>query len=475
MRGDAIGNSAQSESLPSASTQAPPGKALVRVTNLVKNVRDQAESKRALLIAYHYPPCAVSSGLQRTLCFSRDLREHGWASLVLTVHPKAYPAVRDDQVSQIPPDLVVQRAFALDTRRHLGFGGRYLGWMALPDPWVSWMLGAIPVGSQMIRRYQPQILWSTYPVATAHLIGLTLHRLTGVPWVADFRDPMTEVDSLSGQRFPTDPRLWKARRWVEKQTMEHCSRAVFVTRGSLGIHQARYPTLVDRMTVIANGYDEENFLAAERAADKDRPRSGRLLLLHSGVLYPGPDRDPSALFAALARLRQQNKISALKLEVRLRASGFENLYQEKIRNHGVEDIVSLAPAIPYQAALAEMLVADGLLVFQGSTSNPAVPAKLYEYLRAQRPIFALVDGGGATAAVLREVGVGVHVPLDDSEQIAEGLERFLNQVREGVAVIPSLEKIEHHSRKFKAKELAAVLDTVVAERRARTDSTGIRR
>ena len=475
MRGDAIGSSTQPEVLAPAGTQAPPSNAPLHGTNPVKSVRSEAESKRALLIAYHYPPCGLSSGLQRTLCFSRDLREHGWSSSVLTVHPRAYPLVKNDQLNQIPPDIVVQRAFALDTTRHLGFRGRYLGWMALPDPWVSWTLGAIPTGLRMIRRYQPQILWSTYPVATAHLIGLTLHRLTGIPWVADFRDPMTEIDPVTGQRFPNDPRLWKVRRWVEKQTMEHCSRAVFVTPGSLGIHQTRYPALADRMTVIANGYDEENFLAAECAASQDRSRGGRLLLLHSGVLYPGPDRDPSALLSALARLRRQGKISGMTLEVRLRASGFEDLYLEKIREHGVEDIVSLAPAIPYQAALAEMLVADGLLVFQGSTSNPAVPAKLYEYLRARRPIFALVDAAGDTAGVLREAGSGAQVPLDASELIAEGLEHFLNQVRNGEAMIPNLEKIECHSRKFKARELAGVLDTVASERRARKDSDGTQR
>jgi len=432
------------------------------------------KARSALLIAYHFPPCGVSSGLQRTLCFSRDLRNHGWSPLVLTVHPRAYPAAKSDQLGQIPSAVPVRRTFALDTTRHLGFRGRYLGWMALPDPWITWLMGAIPAGLQMIRKHRPQVLWSTYPVATAHLVGMALCRLTGIPWVADFRDPMTEIDPVTQQRFPEDRRLWSVRRWIERQTLRHCSRAVFVTPGSLRIHQARYPEFADRMALIANGYDEVSFEAAESAVRMDcgGANMNRLLLLHSGVLYPGPDRDPTAFFAALVKLRQCGKLINGALQVRLRASGYEDHYKRLIQDFGVGDIVSLAPPIPYQEALAEMLTADGLLVFQGRTSNPAVPAKLYENLRARRPIFGLVDSQGETAGVLRQAGAGTLVPLDDVAMIAAGLESFLSQVRSGTAAVPGMEEVERHSRKHKAGELANLFEEVVRIRMSTRTSTG---
>jgi hypothetical protein len=370
---------------------------------------------------------------------------------------------KTDQLGQIPLQVLVRRAFALDTTRHLGFRKHYLGWMALPDPWVTWLMGAIPVGLSMIRKHNPQVLWSTYPVATAHLVGLALHRLTGIPWVADFRDPMTEIDPISHERFPADPRLWKVRRWVEKQTLKHSTRAVFVTAGALQIYRNRYPNLAKRMTVIANGYDEENFSVAEKIKGGSHKKGTSLLLLHSGVLYPGPDRDPTPFFAALSRLRLEGKIHNDALHIRFRASGHEDYFRECIRHFGVGDMVSLEPAIPYQAALAEMLTADGLLVFQGSTSNPAVPAKLYEYLRARRPIFALVDSQGDTASVLRQSGAGRTVPLDVCERIAEGLEEFLSEIREGTASLPSPQTVEQHSREHKAKELATLLEQVSNE------------
>jgi len=422
------------------------------------------DAHRVLLISYHFPPCGFSSGLQRTLCFSRDLREHNWSPLVLTVHPRAYAFTKTDQLAQIPPDVPVRAAFALDTTRHLGIRGRYAGWMALPDNWVSWLPGAVATGIQMVRKYRPRVLWSTYPIATAHLVGLYLRRIMGVPWVADFRDPMTEEDPLTGQRFPGDRRLWKVRRWIEKQTIEHCTRAVFVTPGSLEIHRSRYPDFATSMTVIGNGYDEENFAAAERVAKPARTGRGQLLLLHSGVLYPGPDRDPTAFFSALASLRTQGKISGEKLQVRLRATGYDEYYRQRIREYGVEDIVSLDPAAPYQEALAEMVTADGLLVFQGRTSNPAVPAKLYEYLRARRPIFALVDSEGDTASVLRRARVGTQVPLDNAETIEKGLVQFLAEVRQGTSPLPARDVIEEHSRKSKAKQLACLFDEIVRDR-----------
>jgi glycosyltransferase involved in cell wall biosynthesis len=419
--------------------------------------------KRAvLLVAFHYPPCGVSSGLQRAFCFSRDLLEYNWSPLVLTAHPRAYPATKTDQLSQIPAAVRVRRAFALDSTKHLAIRGRYFGWSALPDAWVTWLLGAIPAGLEMIRRYRPRVIWSTYPLATAHLIGMALHRSTGIPWIADFRDPMTEIDSVTQQRFPENATLWRVRRWIERKTLELCTRAVFVTPGALQMYQARYPQFADRMTLVGNGYDEVNFQAAEGRVELFSEKRGKIVLVHSGVLYPGPDRDPSAFFAALAELRRSGQIPS-NLEIRLRATGYDSHYQKLIARFGLQDVVRLEPAISYQDALAEMLAADGLLVFQGSTSNPAVPAKLYEYIRARRPIFALVDKAGDTAAVLRQAGAGVQVPLDDSAEISKGLLDFLAQLQGGTAPLPRPDAIEQHSRRLKARELAGLMDEVAGK------------
>jgi hypothetical protein len=410
------------------------------------------------MIAYHYPPCVGSSGVHRAHKFSRYLPENGWLPTVLTVNPGAHPRVGN---ADIPQDVRVERAVALDTARHLSVRGIYPRWLALPDRWITWWPAAVAKGLRLIRRQRPDVIWSTFPIATAHLIGLTLHRLTGIPWIADFRDPMTEQDPVTGIEYPTDPAIRRVNGWIERPSIRHCARAVFTTPGTAAMYAARFPTIPStRWSTIANGYDEEDFLAAEatvapRAPTPDR----RLLLVHSGVLYSDA-RDPRPFFAAVSRLRREGAISAATLKIVLRASGHEGHYAQLLREQGIEDIVHLEPAIPHREALAEMLLADGLLIFQAASCNWQIPAKLYECMRAMRPILALTDVAGDTAQELRSVGVDTIVPLDDEASIRAGLLAFMAQLRENRAPVAGRELVARLSRRSRTRELADVLDAV---------------
>ncbi len=128
-------------------------------------------NRRLLMVAYHFPPVKVSSGIQRTLKFCTYLRDHGWDPLVLTVSPGAYEVTSPDQLKEIPDDVIVERAFGLDTSRHLSFRGRYLNYLAQPDRWISWWPAAVLAGMRMIKKYQPDAVVSTVPRATAQLSG----------------------------------------------------------------------------------------------------------------------------------------------------------------------------------------------------------------------------------------------------------------------------------------------------------------
>jgi hypothetical protein len=217
--------------------------------------------KRVLMIAFHFPPFRGSSGIQRTLKFSKYLPEFAWEPIVLTPHARAYASTGDDQLGDIPEQATVHSAFCLDSSRHLSFKGRYLRLLALPDRWVSWWFGAVPAGLGLIRKFRPAIIWSTYPIATAHLIGLSLHRLTGIPWIADLRDPMMD------EVHPTHPLTRRAYQWIERKTLTHCTRAVCTTPGTIRIYRERYPEIpASRYSLIENGYDEENFASATASA-----------------------------------------------------------------------------------------------------------------------------------------------------------------------------------------------------------------
>jgi glycosyltransferase involved in cell wall biosynthesis len=420
--------------------------------------------KKILMVVFHYPPVQGSSGVHRALNFSRYLPEYGWQPIVLTVTAEAHPAVEAGQYTRIPPNVPVERAFALDSARHLSLWGVFPRWLAIPDRWISWYPSAVVKGIQLIRRHRPQVIWSTFPIATAHLIALTLHRLSGVPWVADFRDPMTEKDPRTGQQFPLDATVRRANGWIERPAMKHCARAVFTTPGTAGMYAERFVEVPQsRLAVIANGYDEDSFEKAQSKLGARRPPDGRIELLHSGALYPDA-RDPRCFFEALARLRASGEIAPSTLKIVLRGSGYERLYRSYLKDYGIADVVSLEGQIPYEQALAEMLSTDGLLIFQASNCNWQIPAKLYEYLRAQRPILAFTDPAGDTAKLLQSEGIETIVPLDSKERIEQGLRDFVRAIREGRAGLPSAAGVKRHSRRLRTGELATLLDSVADQK-----------
>lgn len=412
--------------------------------------------KRILMIAYHFPPFHGSSGMQRTLRFSQYLPEFNWQPIVLSAHPRAYQSIDYTLSDELSDQVPVYRAFALDTSRHLSFMNRYSQLLALPDRWVAWWLGAVPVGLYLIKKYKPDVIWSTYPIATAHLIGFTLYKITNTPWVADFRDPMVQID------YPSNPLTYRAYQWIENKTISHCTCAVFTTPGTRDDYISRFPSIPEsRFRLIENGYDEQSFAsAATFIGNKSRAKAQeRIVLLHSGVIYPS-ERDPTIFFDALSDLLRQGLITSNTLKIIFRATYHDRYLQRLIDEYGIGTIVSLAPPINYQEALSEMLTADGLLLLQAANCNNQIPAKLYEYLRAQRPILALTDPTGDTARKLKEVGSESIARLDSKADISHELLLFMAKIRENKIPNIPLKKVYSHSRKARTKELAILLKEI---------------
>jgi hypothetical protein len=408
--------------------------------------------KRVLMVAFHFPPFATSSGIQRTLRFVQHLPAFGWEPIVLTAAERAYDAVSRDLLAQVPPGVVVERAFALDTARDLSVGGRYPAFLARPDRWMSWRFAAVAAGRRLVRRHRPAALWSTYPIATAHVVGRRLQARTGLPWIADFRDPMAQ------DGYPADPATWRSFAAIERGALAQARFGVFCTPGAAGLYARRYPALPDgRIRIIENGYDEESFDAPSAEAPQGPLVPGCVTLLHSGIVYPS-ERDPTRLFEALGRARREGRAWLGALRLRFRASGNDALLAELARRNGVEDRIELAPPEPYRMALREMLRADGLLVLQAANCNEQIPAKLYEYLRARRPVLGLTDPRGDTAGAMRAAGLEDIAPLDEPDAILAALERFVLAVRSGRAGVASEAAIANSTRRARAGELAALLD-----------------
>jgi glycosyltransferase involved in cell wall biosynthesis len=416
-------------------------------------------AKNILMVAFQFPPMSGSSALLRVVKFCRYLPELGWMPTVVTANPRMYDEVNEQQLRLIPPGTAVIRAFGLDTKRHLSFFGRYPRLMALPDAWVTWSFGAIPAALRVMRRKRIDVLFTTFPVATATWIGLVLHWLTRKTWVLDLRDPMTEDD------YPRNKTTWRLWRWLESQAVRRASLILFTARSAIRMYRERYPELTEeKCLLLPNGYDEEDFAGLPAAVPSGWEATRPVQLLHSGIVYP-EERDPRSFFRALARLKKAGKVSGKTLCVNFRAPGFEQIYAPEIQALGLTDIVKLLPRIPYAQALEEYSQADALLLMQAAYCDRQVPAKTYEYFRVGKPIFALVNETGDTAAVLRQVGGATTTNLDDEEGICATLPRFIEAVATGRHPLPSPEVTRTFARRNLTKELANRLDQLEDLRR----------
>jgi len=411
--------------------------------------------RKVLIVAYHFPPVGGSSGFLRSLKFCRYLPANGWLPVVLTVNPRAYERIDPSQLGEIPPEVAVHRAFALDTRKHLSIGGRYPFWLALPDRYISWVLGAIPSGIFEIYRSKVDVIFSTFPFPSAVLIGWLLHLFTDKPWVVDFRDSMTEDD------YPHDPRTRRACRWLESKVVRDASLLVFTATSTKTMYLKRYPQLnSEKCVVIPNGYDERDFQGLPPTAATSSNGHLPLTLLHTGLLYP-EERDPKPFFRAVSRLKQDGIVGSDTLRINLRASGNETEYVKMLKESRIDDIVHLLPPIPYQQALQEGAEADGLLLFQAANCNHQIPAKGYEYLRLGKPILALTDEAGDTAALMKECGGSTIVNLADEQAIYKALPSFLTSLRSGSHLAPNPGKVAQYSRENQAHSLAECLARLV--------------
>lgn len=413
--------------------------------------------KRVLMIAYHFPPLAGSSGIQRTLRFVQHLPKFGWEPIVLSADPRAYERTSDDLLADVPKNTVVHRAFALDTARHLSIAGRYVGAMARPDRWVSWKYAAVCDGMRLIREFRPQAIWSTYPIATAHMIGAELQRRSGLPWIADFRDPMAQ------EGYPADPLTWKSYKAIEANAVHKASLSTFTTPGAARIYRERYPAKEKQVIVLENGYDEETFAnAASSGQARNSLNPGAITLLHSGIVYPA-ERDPTQFFEALGQLKAKGELASGSLVVRFRASVHDGLLKSLAARFDIAEFIDCQPPVSYREALAEMLAADGLLVMQAAGCNEQIPAKIYEYLRANRPILSLTDPQGDTATTLRQAGASDIARIDSVEEICRVLPPFIAAIREGRAQLPDRQAVAEASREGRTAQLARLLDSVLGQ------------
>ena len=413
-----------------------------------------ALQRRVLMIAFHFPPIGGSSGFLRTACFARYFRKCAWEPIVLTATTCAYPRL-DVSNNDLVQDIEVHRAFALDAKRHLSWRGKYLRILALPDQWASWTIPAVLRGLFLVKQNTPSVIWSTFPIPTALVIGYYVSKFTGIPWVVDIRDVILDDD------FPESPIERRLYARLERRVARQASAIVVTTENAAAIYADRFPQMRENIHIIRNGFDEEIIGRIEKSTPRKKIPNTKTKFLHSGLLSPA-DRNPLPFLDALVSLRDDGILDPGRLTFDFRACGNEVHYSEEIRKRGLDDLVRLLPPVSYVDAVAEMLTADGLVLFQGRTCNHAVPAKVYEYLRCGLPIFVAADPKGETATMLSKLGCDFIADIDSKSDLAEQITRFVIATSSGQAFVRAKKDIMQFSRQQQAHALEELLNRVVS-------------
>ena len=438
-----------------------------------------ARRPRALVIAYDFPPHAAI-GTMRTLRVVQQLARDGWDVTVLTSDPATFrPKTPIDNalLRRVPAGVRVVRASSFrgleklkaavrgrprrdvavarpdstrspqHAKRAKSVIGRAIDWLdavcAIPDQESAWLLPAVVRGLLAAASRRPDVVYSSAPPWTGHLVARALSAALRRPWVADFRDPWARAPWRENR--PDFVRRMLAR--LERMVIRRADAVLFVTEGNRRDFEACYGSAAaERFHLIPNGCDPSEFDGLTASPPHDR-----FVLLHAGSLYGG--RDPLPLLRAVAAAIVRGAIDPARFRLRLVGqTTVPGVDLDAItRELGLTGVLEVVPRVPREQSLTEMLSASALLLVQPVTTV-SVPGKVYEYLAAGRPILALT-AEGETADIVRASGNGVVVAAGDEDGIQAGLLEVMELAR---SQPPAIDPVLYDGRVGAARAVAVM-------------------
>ena len=407
---------------------------------------------KVLLVTLYFPP-AGGGGVQRPLKMATHLPGLGIETHVLAPDDPKW-IHRDDELPT-PTLAWVHRTRFIGPRGRRpaeelhGTAGleRYVRQAALvgrrllvPDENVSWNLTAIPAAIRLVRQEGIDVVITTSPPGSNHLIGAAAKRATGVRWVADLRDSLVAHPHRDAQRLLVRAKE-QGQHAVARLVAQQADAIVTVSDAIADEVRAREPR--GPVVTISNGSDFEDFAGLEYH------RGGTFRITHAGSFFG--KRDPRPFLTALARV---DGVTARFV------GDFRSSDREWAA--GIADRIELIPYVPRRRSLELQRDSEALLLLipdAEGRGRGVLSGKVFEYLAAERPILAVVPPDGAAAALIRETGAGVVAPPDDVEAIKAALAelhaRFANG---GLAAVEIPEETRYRlSRRARAEELAELV------------------
>ena len=389
--------------------------------------------RRVLIISYYWPPTG-GSGVQRWVKFAKYLPSLGWQPVVYTPSNPEQLAVDESLMAEIPAEVEVLKQPIREPyafyRRLVGGGAskgagvnpinsqkktwkqRLMLWIRsnlfVPDPRAGWVRPSVGYLCRYLSEHPVDVIVTTGPPQSVHLIGRGLHRKLGVPWVADFRDPWTRMFFF--ENLPLLPCVRRRHVCLEKSVLDEATAVVSVTPRV----QADFSSMTSTpVHLITNGYDESDF-----SAELPPRTDGKFRVAHTGLF--ASDGNPLELWKALAGLCSESADFASRLEIRL-AGKVDPEIVDSITEAGLGAQLHLLGYLPHSESVAELRQADIILLplRQAPEYSKVYPGKIFECMAAGPIVLGIGPTDSAAAELLASTGTGVMVDwsADPSELI----------------------------------------------------------
>ncbi len=431
--------------------------------------------KKVLIITYYWPPIG-GSGVQRWLKFTKYLREFGWEPIIYTPANPDVSLQDDTLLKDIPEGIQVIKtpiwepfeAYAKLTGRKKdekvnplylqadtkpSLKDRIAVWVRgnlfLPDSRSFWIRPSVKFLKNWLKNNKVDAFVTTGPPHSMHVIGIGIKKATGLPWLADFRDPWTQIGFYKelNLTFWAD-RLHK--KW-ELDTLKKADSVIVVS-------QTMKTEIEDEiikvpMQVITNGYDTDDFIFDTQPNPKKK-----FTILHVGVL--GKPRNHDCFWRGLKNLTEADPQFAADLEVHFYGKTDPEV-ESSVKAYNMDTYVKFFSYLPHKQVLEVERNAGLLYLSINNTNNPKsiLTGKLFEYLALQRPILGIGPIDGDAAAILNESGAGKISAFGDTEGFMTNVSAFYNQYKQGNLQVAPV-GIEQFSRKNLTAKIAQELNRI---------------
>lgn len=432
------------------------------------------EPKKVLIISYYWPPSGGIAVL-RCLKWAKYLREFGWEPIVYTAKDAHYPSLDPSNEKDIPEGLTVLRGkifepYSLYKRftgqakdanvnnvfyvqdEQPGWAHRFSVWLRsnffIPDARAMWVRPSIRFLLAYLQEHPVDAILSDGPPHSNTRIATLLKRKTGIPWLADFQDPWTQVDYYQMLSLTS----WADRRHhrLEQEAFQAADKTTIVSHSwkkeleEIGAHN---------VSVIPWGYDPEDFQELQPA------QVPGFTFMHLGIM--GHDRNPETFFRVLRELSEEDE--DFERDIRLELVGQVDFsVQEAFALEGLLEKVHLPGSVPRSRALELTAGSPVLLLLLNKQDNVKgrIPGKLFEYLAARRPILVLGPPDSDVAKIVTETNSGITCAYDDAAGIKTAVSTLYEKYQLGQLQQSLNSDIEQYSVRNLTRQLATYLHEI---------------